>query len=114
MIVGLLDILDCARLIRKYVDGLDREVFDSDVKTQDAIIRRLEIIGEATKHLTTAFRQEHAHIPWKQMAGMRDIAIHDYSEVDLDLVWNVAEHEIPVLITQLETLTLQKPPAEDT
>jgi uncharacterized protein with HEPN domain len=81
------DILESARLIRQYVARSDRESFQADSLLQDAIVRRLEIIGEATKRLSDTFRARYPEVRWKQMAGMRDLLIHDYDEVDLDLVW---------------------------
>ena len=66
------------------------------------MVRQLEIIGEATKRLREAFRASHPTIPWRQMAGMRDILIHNYDDVDLDEVWNVATIYIPELIQQIE------------
>jgi uncharacterized protein with HEPN domain len=69
--------------------------FHKNRPLQDAIIRRLEIIGEAVKNLPPSFRDKHSSIPWKQMAGMRDILIHEYFDVDLSLTWRVAKQELP-------------------
>ncbi len=85
------------------------EIFASDRKTINAVIRSLEVLGEATKRIPTSFRQEHPEIPWSKMAGMRDILIHDYMGVDLKTVWKVAKERMPELQTLLEGLT---PPRE--
>jgi uncharacterized protein with HEPN domain len=103
-IAYLRDILESAHLIQNYIAGVNRDPFDEDTKLQDAIIRRLEIIGEVTKRLSESFRSNHPHLPWKQMAGMRDFLIHDYDVVDLDLVWDTATQSIPALIAQIEPL----------
>ena len=71
---------------------------------QDAIIRRLEIIGEAVKNLSALFRAKHPDVPWKKMAGMRDILIHEYFDVDLALTWKVIKHELPKIKKELAEL----------
>ncbi len=83
---------------------MDRPTFDQDLKTQDAVIRRVEIIGEATRRLSLEFRAAHPDIPWQAMAGMRSRLIHDYDEVSLNLVWDVIQQDIPTLIAQVEPL----------
>lgn len=82
-------------LIEEYATGLSQADFFRKRFSQDAIIRRLEIMGEAVKNLPMSFRSQHTHIPWKQMAGMRDILIHEYFEVDLGLTWQVIKKELP-------------------
>ncbi len=67
-------------------------------------MRRIEIIGEATRRLSPEFRAEHPEIPWQDMAGMRSKLIHDYDKVDLHRVWEVVERDIPALITHIEPL----------
>ena len=103
------DILVAARLVQMFVVGADRDTFETDLMRQSAVMRQLEIIGDATKRLSEAFRGSHPEIPWRQMAEMRDILIHDYDDVDLDEVWNVATISIPELIQQIEPLV---PPEE--
>ena len=71
---------------------------------QDSIIRRLEIIGEAVKNLPDSFRAKHPDIPWKKIAGMRDVLIHEYFEVDLALTWKVVKHELPSIKKKLAKL----------
>lgn len=100
----LLDIFKAAQLVEVFINGLDRDEFEADLKTQSAVIRQLEIIGEATKRLTVEFRAEHTEIPWRQMAGMRDILIHAYDHVDLNAVWNVSQRSVPDLLTKIEPL----------
>lgn len=87
-----------------YSKGMRKKDFLKDHKTQDAMIRRFEIIGEATKKLTEKTRREEASIPWKRIAGMRDRLIHDYFSVDLDLVWQTAKTGLPPLIKAVNRL----------
>ncbi|MBZ0320351.1 MAG: DUF86 domain-containing protein [Anaerolineae bacterium] len=100
----VLDILDAARRIQAYVTGIDKATFETDGMRQDAIIRRIEIIGEATKRLSMEYRARHPEIAWQQMAGMRDVLIHSYDAVDVERVWNTAAIAIPDLIAKLEPL----------
>jgi uncharacterized protein with HEPN domain len=90
-----------------------RDVFMADRMRQDAVIRKLEIIGEAVKKLTDPTKQRHPEIPWKQIAGMRDRLTHDYFGVDLMLVWRVVERDLRALRTAVEGL-LAHHPDEDT
>jgi uncharacterized protein with HEPN domain len=97
-------IIESIELIEDYAKQLNCPQFKKDQVLQDAIIRRLEIIGEATKNIPSLFRIEHSHIPWKQMAGIRDILIHEYFDVDLDLTWQVVQKELPALKENLARL----------
>lgn len=99
----LADILQAAREIVDYTT-LDKDAFLADRMRQRAIIQCFEVIGEATKKLPAELRDMHASIPWRYMAAFRDKLIHDYFEVDLQLVWATARQEIPALIVQLEQL----------
>ena len=90
-------ILNSINRILDYISGKDREAFETDFLTQDAVVRQLEIIGEATKRISKEFHSKHPDIPWSDMAGMRDILIHDYIDVDLGVVWKTASEDIPKL-----------------
>jgi uncharacterized protein with HEPN domain len=98
------NILHSIERIQSYISGKDQETFVSDFITQDALVRQLEIIGEATKRVTKDFRNNNPEIPWADMAGMRDVLIHDYIDVDLDIVWKTASESIPKLKALLEKL----------
>jgi len=106
---NLLDILNAARLVQEFIAGIDQQAFNTDLKTQSAVIRQLEIVGEATRRLSTDFRTAHPEIPWQEMAGMRSRLIHNYDEVNLKLVWEVIQNDIPELIAQITPLV---PPDE--
>ncbi len=89
-------ILDAITKVEQYTaDG--RDAFMADDKTQDAVVRNLEIIGEATKRLSDDLRNLHPDIPWKQAAGLRDVLSHDYMSIDLTIVWNVIDSRLPAL-----------------
>lgn len=83
----LLDIITSARMICRYLKGVERNEFMKNVQLQDSVIRRLGIIGEAAGRVSTRFREQNATIPWAQMIGMRNRTIHGYDAVDLDIVW---------------------------
>ena len=68
---------------------------------QDAVIRNLEIVGEATKRVSQETKEQHQEIPWRQMAGLRDVLIHDYMGISLEIVWNVVQDELPQLKTKI-------------
>lgn len=94
--VYLQDILSAIEHINAYtVDG--RDAFITDEKTQDAVIRQFSIIGEASAKLTPAVKVTHREIPWKNIIGMRNIIIHDYSETDLPTIWGTVVHGLPPL-----------------
>jgi uncharacterized protein with HEPN domain len=84
--------------------GIDKTAFDEDLMRQSAVIRQIEIMGEATKRISSSFRDSHPQIPWRQIAGMRDILIHAYDRVDANEVWTTTYDSIPRLITQLERI----------
>ncbi len=101
---SLADILDALILINRYMQDVSREAFEENIEKQDAVIRRLTIIGEATKRLSKEFRAQHPDIPWKKIAGMRDVLSHDYDEVDFDEVWNAICNDLPALSAYIQPL----------
>lgn len=94
--VYLAHILECAQKIERYTTE-GKEHFMSDSMVQDAVLRNLEVIGEATKRLDDAYRKMHPQIPWRAVAGLRDVLIHQYEGVDMDRVWNVVVDALPNL-----------------
>ena len=97
-------ILESINLIEKYVKDKNLDDFLKSTQLQDAIIRRIEIIGEAIKNIPNSFREEYTIIPWKQITGMRDILIHQYFGVDLDLTWEVIKEDLPKLKKQITSI----------
>ncbi len=102
--VYLKHILDAVGNIENYTHHFSEKKFQEDKLVQDAVIRNLEIIGEATKNLSLAFRKTHKTIEWKKIAGMRDILIHDYLGVDIDKVWAVVQNKLPNLKKNIERI----------
>ena len=101
--VYLIHVLECIKQIEEYtING--REEFMNSRLIQDAVIRNIEIIGEATKQVSPGLRNEHPEIPWKEMAGMRDVLIHDYMGVDLQIVWNVVARNLAEIKEHLRGL----------
>jgi uncharacterized protein with HEPN domain len=90
-------ILDCIRKINEYSNGMSLKEFKTNEMAQDAIIRNIEIIGEASKKISQDTKQTYYNIPWKEIAGMRDKLIHDYLGVDVSVVWKTIEEDIPAL-----------------
>lgn len=101
-------IVDSIELIEQYSDKLTSSKFKKNIALQDAIIRRLEIIGEAVKNIPTSFKIRYPEIPWKQMAGMRDVLIHEYFDIDLSLTWAVVKRELPSLKAKLQLLLFEE------
>ena len=105
--VYLDDIIESSSLIANYISGKNKEQFDNDSEMQDAVIRRLEVIGEAIKRLPMKFREQHSEIEWKSATGMRDILIHHYDEVETKQIWLTVTEILPPFKIQIEKL-LQK------
>ena len=95
-------ILQAARLIADYVKGVSEPEFLADTEKQDAVIRRIEIIGEATAHLNGKTRKNIPELPYRKMRGMRNIVAHDYAAVDARIVWEVATIHVPEVRRLLE------------
>ena len=90
-------ILGCIKKIYVYTSGIDFDAFNKNELLQDAVIRNIEIIGEASKKISTKLKQVNNEIPWKEIAGMRDKLIHDYMGVDTGVVWKTVNEDIPYL-----------------
>ena len=100
----ILDILDAIDRITSYVEGTSYEDFLADRKTQDAVTRNIEIIGEAARSLPAEFKERHAEIPWDEIVGMRNVIVHQYFGILPDVVWDVVRNELPALRSQIASL----------
>ena len=98
------DIKEAVERIASYTKGLTYKKFFLDRKTQDAVIRNFEIIGEAAKNISKDLRAKHPEIQWKKISGLRDKLIHFYFGIDYKIVWNIARKELPKLDKQIGTL----------
>jgi uncharacterized protein with HEPN domain len=102
--VYLEDILSAIQKVKSYTSGLSLQDFLQDDKTFDAVVRNLEVIGEAAKHLPDEARKRAPGINWKKIAGLRDILIHEYFGIDGEIVWDVVQHKLPTLETDVTRL----------
>lgn len=101
----VLDIREAARLAISYVEGVEKADFLSDTRLQDSVIRRIEIIGEAARRVSDQTRTLNPSVPWREMIGMRNLLIHDYDDVDAEVVWQTVKEGLPQLLDKLSRLT---------
>ena len=98
------DILEATRKIMTYTSRLSKSVFLEDEKTIDAVVRNLEIIGEAVKKLPEDLRSQHSTVEWKKIAGLRDILIHEYFGLDAEIVWDIVQNKLPALNREVQSM----------
>ena len=98
----LRDILEAAKIALNYVSGMNREEFLDDLQCQDAVIRRLEIIGEAARRISAKSQKKFSDLPWSDMIGMRNMMIHEYDGVDMYIIWETVNTDLPPLIDVIE------------
>ncbi len=96
------DIRDAAQKALAFVRGMTYEAFLADDKTAYAVVRALEILGEATKRIPQSIRDRHPEVPWRAMAGIRDKLIHDYVNVNLEVVWKTVTEDLPALLPLIQ------------
>jgi uncharacterized protein with HEPN domain len=97
---NFLDILESAKMAINYISNISFEEFSSNLMIQDAVIRRIEIIGEASGRVGTESKKKYSHLPWKEMKGMRNLLINEYDDINLSDVWNTVNNELPGLIKE--------------
>lgn len=102
--IFLRHILESIEKIEEYTKGFTKEKFASSSKIQDAVIRNLEIVGEAAKSIPKDFTGKYPDVPWRKMAGLRDVLIHMYFGVDLDITWDVVKKDLPGLKEKIKTI----------
>ena len=107
----LLDMLLAAQDAREFAIGLDLESFKQSKLHQNAIVRSLEVVGEAASHISVDYRLDHPALPWAEMVGMRNRLIHGYNKISLEIVWDVVQNELPELIKKIRPLV--PPDTED-
>lgn len=99
---SLIDIINAAQRILRYTSDVSRFELETNDEKLSAILYQITIIGEATKRLSELFRQKRSEIPWREMAGMRDIIVHKYDQLDFEVVWDVVNNKIPELLILIE------------
>jgi uncharacterized protein with HEPN domain len=98
------DIWEALEKIERYVSGLNHESFLNDDKTVDSVARNLEIIGEAANRLPTDFRTQHSEIEWPKIIGLRNRIVHDYFNIDVEIVWEIVQKNLPMLKSKLSVI----------
>lgn len=101
----LYDVLESARAILEYMRDKTWESFSQDSLVQDAVVRRLEIIGEASGRVSIETQKKYSHLPWQAMKGTRNKVIHEYDSVQLDIIWDIVQKDLPALVSELEKIT---------
>ncbi len=100
------DILQCCSKVQRYTHGMTREQFEADERTYDAVVRNLEIIGEAVKHLPNEARARAPTVAWRNIAGFRDIVAHAYFGIDNEIVWDIVANKVPEMLREIEVIDL--------
>ena len=103
------DMLEAIDRIESYVDGMNADTFAADTRTQDAVIRNLEILGEASKRIPFAIVQRHPQLPWSRIGDMRNILVHEYHSVAPEIILDAARHDLPPLVAPLRLLLEEEP-----
>ncbi len=101
---SLIDIANAIRRVLRYTDSISRAQLEANDEKLSAILYQITIIGEATKRISQQFRQQHPEIPWREMAGMRDVIVHKYDQLDFDVVWDVVQNKLLELLNLIEVL----------
>ena len=112
--VFLQDVLEAIANVAEFVGPMTRTEFEADKKTVHAVVRDLEVIGEAIKSVPAEVRARHPQVPWQRVAGLRDILIHHYFEIDIDIVWDIIQNKLPKLKLQIQAVlgdSGEKPPS---
>ena len=99
--VYLQDVVEAAGKVRSYTAGLSFKTFSEDTKTVDAVVRNLEVIGEAIKQVPDDVRSRHTDVEWKKIAGLRDILVHQYFGIDVEIIWDIVQNKLPALEAQI-------------
>jgi uncharacterized protein with HEPN domain len=96
-LVFLGDVLDAINRIEEYTDRVGKESFLDNSMMQDAVMHQIEIIGEASNNISDEFQEEHPELPWMQMRAIRNKIVHDYREVNLEIIWDTVKNDLPIL-----------------
>lgn len=98
------DIWDAIERIERFTKGFDYEIFSKDEKTSDAVVRNLEIIGEATSRLPNEFKEKYPVIAWEEIVGLRHRIVHDYFGIDLEIIWHIISNDLPIFKNRIQSI----------
>ncbi len=107
--IRIRDILDCIDRIDRYTRGYSLEDFRGDDKTIDSVLRNLEIIGEAARFIPTEIQMKYPQVAWREMQAMRNIVIHEYHGVNIEIIWQTVQENLPPLVPALKQILDQEP-----
>jgi uncharacterized protein with HEPN domain len=102
------DICEAVEKIERYVSGLNHDAFVTDDKSVDSVVRNLEIIGEAANRIPKEFRTRHAEIDWRKIIGLRNRIVHDYFNIDIEIVWEIVQKDLPIFKSKLSLIRGEK------
>jgi uncharacterized protein with HEPN domain len=106
-ILFLRDMLDCARKIERFTSGRSMSAFMDDEMARDAVLRNLEILGEAAKHIPEEVRRRHGEVDWRSVGGLRDVLAHAYFALDDSTLWKIVREDLPRIVPELERIALE-------
>jgi uncharacterized protein with HEPN domain len=102
--ISLEDILEAIRKVKAYTEDMSQKTFAADTKTLDAVVRNLEIVGEAMKKVPDEVRSKNPAVDWRKIAGVRDILIHEYFGIDPEIIWDIVQNKLPILEKQVKQI----------
>lgn len=102
--IYLQDIIEAIDRIESYVENTTRSQFESDRMRFDAVVRNLEVIGEAVKRVPNPIRENYPSVAWRKIAGLRDRLIHAYFDIDINIIWDVVQSELPILKSEVQRI----------
>ncbi len=108
-----LDMLNAAGAILRFVDGRTQESFLADDLLQSAVLYQFTVLGEACRRVSSEFRAAHTTIDWAGISGFRNKIVHDYDEIDLDVVWHITQHDLPKAVTALGAIVPKEPDGQE-
>lgn len=104
----IVDIIESIEKIGRYISGLDHAAFVNDEKTVDSVVRNLEVIGEAANRIPESFTAQHSEIELRRIVGLRNRIVHDYFGLDLEIIWEILQHELPVLKVKISAIQINE------